>query len=267
LEERYQIELDEAAFTNATTLGDVERMIREGAHDEGAAVQYPYPEWARSFPLTWIRLLSLYLFILPLTSLMCWVRVRGKSNLDGLRSPVLFVSNHISMVDHALILSALPGRFRRRLAIAMEGEILRDWVHPPTAVDWFTRLRWRIQYALVVSFFNVFPLPKKSGFRRSFNYAGEMMDRGSSVLVFPEGARSEDGRMKRFMTGSGLLASGLSVPVVPVRIDGLSELKLKNRHLARPHQVSITFGEALRFSPTDDPAQIAAQLERRVREL
>jgi long-chain acyl-CoA synthetase len=267
LEESYQIELDEAAFTSATTLGEVERMVKEGTK-EASAAQYPYPEWARSFPLRMIRLLTLYLFVLPLTFIMCWVRVRGLENLKGVDGPVLFVSNHISMVDHALVLSALPGRFRRRLSIAMEGETLRDWVHPATGTGWFTRARLRAQYLLVITFFNVFPLPKKSGFRRSFSYAGEMMDRGQSVLVFPEGARTEDGRMHPFMSGSGLLAQGLAAPVVPIRIDGLFKLKRERRRFARPGQVSVTFGKPLRFSQTETtPAQIAGELERRVREL
>jgi long-chain acyl-CoA synthetase len=87
------------------------------------------------------------------------------------------------------------------------------------------------------------------------------------VLVFPEGARSDDGRMNPFMTGSGLLASRLNAPVVPIRIDGLSELKLERRRFAWPGQVSVLFGEAVRFSPVDDPAQIASEMERRVREL
>jgi long-chain acyl-CoA synthetase len=271
LEERYQLELDEAAFTSATTVGDVERMVKEvAAHETDASAtqaQYPYPEWARRFPLTWIRRLALYLFILPLTYILCRVRVVGVEHLKDLRGPVLFVSNHISMVDHALIIEALPGRFRRRLAIAMEGEILREWVHPIARTNWFTRARLRAQYVLVVTFFNVFPLPKKSGFRRSFSYAGEMMDRGYSILVFPEGTRSDDGRMNPFMKGSGLLASQLRAPVVPVRIDGLAELKLQNKHFARPHQVTITFGPPIRFSPTADPAQIAVEMERRVREI
>lgn len=267
LEERYQIELDEAAFTSATTLDDVEKMVNEGVIKESAAEQYPYPEWARSFPVTWIRLLALYLIVLPLTFIMCRVRVRGKEKFKDLRGPLLFVSNHISMVDHALILSALPGRFRRRLAIAMEGEVLREWVHPPESAGWFTRLRSLAEYALVVTFFNVFPLPKKSGFRRSFAYAGEMMDRGSSVLVFPEGTRSEDGFMNPFMTGSGLLASRLNVPVVPVKIDGLFELKRDKRHFAWPGQVSITFGEAINFAEADNAAEIASEMERRVKEL
>lgn len=265
LEERYQLELDEAAFTNATTVGDVEKMVKAGGYAEAPPAHYPYPEWARRAPVTWIRRLALYLVVLPLTYVMCRVRVLGLENLNAIGGPVLFVSNHISMVDHALIIEALPGRFRRRLAIAMEGEILRDWVHPSAGTDTFTRLRLRAQHLLVVLFFNVFPLPKKSGFRRSFTYAGEMMDRGQSVLVFPEGARSEDGSLQPFMNGSGILAAQLGAPVVPVRIDGLAELKRQGKHFARPHQVSITFGQPLRFSYSDDPLQVARGLEREVR--
>ncbi|HKS28961.1 MAG TPA: AMP-binding protein [Pyrinomonadaceae bacterium] len=267
LEERYQVELDEAAFTNATTVGDVEKMVRQGGLSEAPAAQYPYPEWARSFPVTWLRRLALYLFILPLTYVLCRVRTVGLENLKALRGPLLFVSNHISMVDHALIIEALPGRFRRHLAIAMEGEILRDWVHPRVHTSRFTRLRWLGQYALVLTFFNVFPLPKKSGFRRSFTYAGEMMDRGQSILVFPEGTRSDDGSFNPFMTGTGLLAAQLGAAVVPVRIKGLAELKREGKHFARPGQVSVIFGKAVNFSRGADPAEIARELERRVREL
>ncbi len=265
LEDRYQVEIDEAAFTAATTLHDVERMIQRSESE--TAPQYPYPTWARSRPITWIRTLALYLFVLPLTFVMCWVKVRGRENLRKLEGPVLFVSNHISMVDHALILSALPGRFRRRLAIAMEGEILRDWIHPPASATWLTRLRLRIQYLLVVTLFNVFPLPKKSGFRRSFQYAGRMMDQGSSVLVFPEGTRADDAALHPFMTGTGLLAANLHAPIVPIRINGLVELKQQHKHFARPGQVSITFGEAVSFHDNAPPTEITQELERRVREL
>ncbi len=168
------------------------------------------------------------------------------------------------MADHALILSALPGRFRRRMAIAMEGEILRDFRHPPKGLGRLTRARLLVQYALIVTLFNVFPLPKKSGFRRSFTFAGESMDRGYSILVFPEGTRAEDDGMNPFMAGTGLLVANLQTPVVPVRIDGLYELKRRGRHFAWPNQVTLTFGEAVSFSDSEDAAQIAKELERRV---
>ena len=262
LEDHYQVDIDEAAFTAATTTGDLEKMIRQGTPD-GASV-FPDTRWIQSFPVTWLRIILFYLFILPLTRLMCRVRVEGKEHLRNLRGAVVFVSNHITMTDHGLILSALPGRFRRRLAIAMEGEILRDFRYPPEELPFFTRARSLVQYALIVMLFNVFPLPKQSGFRRSFAFAGESMDRGYSVLVFPEGKRTEDGQMNPFMAGIGLLVANLHAPVIPVRIDGLFELKQRKQYLALPGQVRVTFGEPVRFAECEEPAQITRELERRV---
>jgi long-chain acyl-CoA synthetase len=265
IEDRYHVDIDEAAFTAATTLGDIERMIGEGA--PRAASQFSYPGWAERFPATWIRLSCFYLVILPITRLMCWARAEGKRRLDGVRGPVLFVSNHVSMVDHGLILSALPGRYRRRLAIAMEGERLRGYRHPPAGANWFTRLRLRAQYVMVVALFNVFPLPQKSGFRRAFAYAGESVDRGYSLLVFPEGRTTDDGLMRSFMGGIGLLASDLSLPVVPIKIEGLFELKQKRKYFSRPGSVRITFGEPVIFDPGTEPSQITKDLEARVASL
>jgi long-chain acyl-CoA synthetase len=265
LEERYQVEIDEAAFTAATTVGEIEKIIREGPRD--VASGYPYPRWAQRFPMTWVRLVCLYLVVLPIARLMSRARVKGRERLGGLRGPALFISNHISMVDHGLILLALPGRYRRRLAIAMEGERLRGWRHPPAGTGWFTRLRLRIQYALVVTLFNVFPLPQKSGFRRSFAYAGEAVDRGYSVLVFPEGRTTEDGQMQPFMGGTGLLASDLRLPVVPVRIDGLFELKRQKRYFARSGEVSVTIGGPVGFGHGEEPAQITRELESQISNL
>ncbi len=262
LEDQYQIELDEASFTAATTVSDIERMIQEGTRE--GVTQYPYPEWTHHLPVRLLRLITFYLLILPLTRLMCWVRARGKEGLQELAGPALIVSNHLSMTDHALILSALPGRFRRRLAIAMEGEILRGFRFPPAAVSFLTRLRLLAQYVSIVTIFNVFPLPQKSGFRRSFTFAGEMIDRGYSVLVFPEGRRSEDGRMGPFLGGIGLLAKELNVPVVPVKIDGLFELKQRGQYFARPGQVTVTFGQPVSFSADEAPSQITKNLEQRV---
>src|SRR5262245_48585898 len=118
IEDRYQIELDEAALTPETTLGALERMIHEGRRVEGAA-EYPYPTWSLRWPVNWLRSLGFYLLVAPFVYVMCWPRVRGKERLRDLRGPVLFIANHISMVDAGMILFALPFQFRRSLAIAM----------------------------------------------------------------------------------------------------------------------------------------------------
>ena len=95
-----------------------------GRRIEGAA-EYPYPKWSLRWPINWLRSLAFYLLVAPFVYVMCWPRVRGKERLRDLRGPVLFIANHISMVDAGMILFALPFRFRRRLAIAMGGERLR----------------------------------------------------------------------------------------------------------------------------------------------
>jgi long-chain acyl-CoA synthetase len=266
LEDRFQIELDEAAITPNTTLAELERLVQAGTQatvrEAGAA--YPYPHWSLRRPARWLRLFWYYVMILPITRLLCWVRVRERERLSELREPALFIANHVSMVDHGLILSALPWRFQHQLAIAMEGERLRSWRQPEASLPWLVRAWLRVQYALVVLLFNVFPLPQKSGFRRSFAYAGEAVDRGYSVLVFPEGRTTKDGRMQPFMSGIGLLAAELNVPVVPLKIDGLFELKARGRWFAKPGQVTITFGQPIRFARDAEPAVITRELEAQV---
>jgi len=131
----------------------------------------------------------------------------------------------------------------------------------------FERLRERLGYLLALSLFNVFPLPKQSGFLESFAFAGDLADRGWNILVFPEGQTTEDGRMLPFRSGIGLLAKQLNLPVVPMRLDGLFELKQEERILASPGQVRVTIGPPVRFSPDQDSKEIASELERGVREL
>jgi long-chain acyl-CoA synthetase len=256
LEDQYQIELDEAAITEATTIGDVERIVSERTTE---ATAYPYPKWAMCFPMTWLRPIVYHLFLLPLTWIMCRVRVIGVEQLHHVKGPVLFISNHVTDVDAGLIVSALPVRWRLRLAIGMQGERLRDWR--------FGSLRFKVGYALAAGLFNVFSLPRESGFRQSFAYAGEAMDHGWSVLIFPEGTETKDGRMQPFRAGIGLLAAELRVPVVPIMLRGLFELKQKRQFFVRPGRVSVTFGEPIEFSADQTPAEITKVLELRVREL
>lgn len=264
LEERYQVEIDEAAFSAATTVGDVLKLIHGGA--EESAAPFPYPKWTRRFPMTWIRTLLFYALTWPITRAMSRMSVEGRAHLSQLKGPALFVANHVTLADHALVLVALPARLRHHLAIAMEGERLRDWLYPAEGTPWHTRLRLFAQYILVTTFFHVFPLPRRSGFRRSFAYAGECIDGGWSVLVFPEGERARRGQMcmSPFKSGIGLLAKELNVSVVPVRLDGLYELKRRGQYFAPPRTVRVIFGEPIKFGSDVSPAEITQELERLV---
>ena len=248
LEDQYQIELDEAAITEATTIADIERIVSRGKSE---AVAYPYPRWAMRFPFPSIRFVIYHVFFLPLTLIMCRVQTIGVERFAKVKPPVLFISNHVTDVDAALILSALPWAWRYRIAIAMAGEILREW-----------RINAKVQYALGAALFNVFSLPRQSGFRQSFEYAGEAVDRGFSILIFPEGTETQDGQLQPFKAGIGLLASELKAPVVPIMLRGLFEVKKRKQRFVKPGTVSITFGEPVTFAADATPAAITTELDR-----
>src|SRR6202043_1926960 len=159
---------------------------------------------------------------------------------------------------------ALPMRLRHRLAVAMGGERLAEMRRPPGELFFLRRWLQHMNYFLVVSLFNVFPLPKASGFRESFRFAGDLADRGWSVLVFPEGDLTPDGRLQPFRAGVGLLASNLKVPVVPIRVDGAYEIREAHSRFNRPGRIRVHIGKPMEFPAGSDPQQIARDLERRV---
>jgi len=261
LEDRYQVDLSETDFTKADTVAALEKLVENPAE---RARDYHYPLWAQAWPVRWIRTAIFYLLQRPAMLILGWPKIRGREHLRGVQGPILVISNHFGYVDPAYIIAALPARIRRRLAVAMDGELLETMRKPPEGTGLFMRLFLQTQYFLVVSLFNVFPLPQRSGFRRSFAFAGELVDRGSSVLVFPEGARSQNGLMGPFRAGIGLLATRLRVPVLPMRLDGLFERKIARKHWAPPGWNRVTIGAPVKFDESTPAEEIARDLERRV---
>ena len=264
LEQRYQVDLNQVQFEDAATIGQLENLIARGTP---ATTEYVYPRWPQHWAITALRLAVYYLLAWPATYLLAAPRIRGRGNLRGLRGPALIISNHVTYLDIAWILPALPAHLRNKLATAMRGERLAEMRRPADANRLFERFMERLRYFLALSLFNVFPLPRQSGFVRSFRFAGNLVDRGWNLLVFPEGRTTDDGKMAPFRSGIGLLAKQLDIPVVPMYLDGLFDLKQAERIIARPGHVHVTIGSPIRFSSDENPDKIARELERMVREL
>lgn len=267
LETKFHVELNETTFSSAKTVADVERLLQQPAAPHA---EYIYPRWTQREPVRWLRLAVYYALVWPATQLLGHPRIIGREHLRNLRGPVLVISNHITRrADIGLILAALPRRYRHRLTIAMGGETLREMRKPPQ--EWFFLKRWAYQlgYWLTTALFNVFPLPQFSGFRESFRFAGESADRGYSVLVFPEGEvnNTATGEMAPFQSGIGLLAENLNIPIIPMRLDGVWQMKRAHRRLAHIGEITVRIGAPITFPPGTPLDEIARRLESLVRSL
>jgi long-chain acyl-CoA synthetase len=268
IESQYQVDVDEQDFIRTNTIGDIERLIRGERDLASARIKFEYPWWTLSQPAQAFRSIFNMLVIQPITRFLCRANVEGIENLRNVSGPVIFASNHVTYVDPPIIMSAMPPRFRRHLAIAMDGERQYNYRHPPPGTRLITRLRGFFTYWPVILFFNAFPLPRQGGFRESFKFAGEAMDRGNSILIFPEGELTKTGEMQKFRSGIGLLAEGLNAPIVPVALSGLYQLKTSGRRGWAPAGiVTVRFGQPIGRDAGADPQDITRKLEEEIRSL
>jgi long-chain acyl-CoA synthetase len=169
-------------------------------------------------------------------------------------------------MDGPVVLAALPRRLRYRVAPAMAKEFFKPHFFPEqySRKEWFTN---SLNYYLSALFFNTFPLPQReAGARQTLRYIGEVLEDGFSVLIFPEGKRSETNEVDTFRPGIGMIASRLGVPVVPVRIDGLHNVLGVGWTMAKPGRVRVAFGAPLKLTG-DDYEALARQVENAVRAL
>jgi long-chain acyl-CoA synthetase len=263
LEDRYQVDLSERDFSRANTVTDLENLLKV-TPQQTEQLDYPYARWAQRWPITWLRVLAFHLVTLPYIMIMARPKVLGRERLKGFAGPALIVSNHISQIDIGFLMASLPMRLRNHLAVAMQGEMLRSLRHPPKEMFVLSRWREQLRYFLIATFFNVFSLPQRAKYRQSFRFAGEMADNGYSVVIFPEGKRTETGEMNPFRNGIGLLATQLNLPVIPMRIDGLFAFRTAKKHYAPPGAVQVRIGDPLRFEPDADPEEIAKELQNKV---
>ncbi len=289
IEQRLGIELPEDAMERVGSLGDLRALIRRSALDAGSGAAsydggvYPaaatkpvdavalrdkasrdadhaFPHWPWWPPVQGPRVVFIEGVMRPLVWLLAAPRV-VRPRLELPDGPLLLIANHVTSYDAALVLYALPRKLRDRAAVAMSGELLMDFRRGRRQGNFVLDRLAPAAYWLMTALFNVFPLPRSSGFRRSFAHAGEAMDRGYSVLVFPEGHRSADGRLQPFRPGIGLLAVQSRVAVLPIVLEGLGELKRERKKWFRSGKLTIRVGDVIVVGDATDAAAVTRLLE------
>jgi long-chain acyl-CoA synthetase len=288
LEEKFGLTLSDAMLEQVSTLGDLRRLLGLGvattaeaspsdvAQDGSVAVAGGerddiYPRWTWSWPVQAARVVFLECVLRPLVWLLAAPAVRrdephvsdarrGAPGVD-LQQPLLLIANHVSTYDVPLVLYALPGAMRRHVAAAMAANMLEDWRKRRNQGSWVLNVLGPLTYLLVTGVFNVFPLPRSSGFRRSFQHAGEALDRGYNVLVFPEGRRSEDGQLQRFRSGIGLLVEQSKTQVLPIALAGLGGAKLGKYRWFRSGRLRVVVGSPMSLDAGTSAEEITERLQ------
>jgi long-chain acyl-CoA synthetase len=266
LEDRLQTRVDESRFAAAKTLGDLRTLLEQSPAQAEVVEPVDFPTWNRRWIVGLIRRVSQATWILPIARCFAWIHVEGLEHVRELAGPVVFAANHQSHFDGPVILAALPGHIRKTVAPAMAKEFFKAHFFPE-GQPWRKVLGNRLNYYLAAFFFNAFPLPQReAGARQTLRYIGEVTGAGFSVLIFPEGIRSETGEMTTFRGGIGMIGSRLDLPIVPVRLDGVHKILHVKSTLPRPGRVTVKFGAPMRLKG-DDYGALALQVERAVRML
>ncbi len=204
--------------------------------------------------------------IFPLAHHYARIEVTGREHLEGLKGPVILAANHQSYMDGPVITMALPKPLRYRVAPAMSKEFFDAYFHPAGHKPG-RRLVRGLEYYLALLVFNGFALPQReSGVGAVMRYAGELAGRGWSILIFPEGKMTDSGEIAAFQPGVALLASKLSLPVVPIRIRGLEKVLHRKARWATRGPVRISFGAPMQM-PAGDLRDLARQVQDAVERL
>lgn len=167
---------------------------------------------------TWSRL------ILGTTGVQ--VTVSGLDRLTPDRTYV-FVANHQSIYDIPILFASLPYQLR---------------IIAKASLGWFPFLGWHLRrtgHMLV---------DRRRPERAVFSWAARLPSEGLSLLVFPEGTRSRDGRVARFKGGSFYLALQAGLPVVPLSVVGSRHVMLKGRLATYPGRVRLVVHEPIETS-------------------
>jgi len=175
------------------------------------------------------------------------VTVAGYKNLDPKKSYV-FVSNHASMFDIPTVIIALKGNVN----IVFKEEL----TYVPI---WGWALRFG--HFIMIDRSN----PRKA--LASIERAAESIRSGSSVILFPEGTRTLDGKLQPFKRGAFSLASKAEVPVVPLTINGTFTIMPKGSFSVVPANISVVIGKPiyiLKINGKDDELKLMEQAHQEI---
>jgi long-chain acyl-CoA synthetase len=253
VEEELGVYIDDGELDPDETVGGLQARVDASAA-AGATQQEGIFAWPMNPIVGATRTGIQQLILQPLVALLYRRRVRGLEHLRGLKGPVMFAPNHHLHNDNAIILCSIPLGWRRRLSVA-------------AALDGIFKSRFRGFFAALIG--NAFPLAREGAVRRSLDLLGARLDRGYSILIYPEGKLTVGGPLQEFKSGTGLVAIHGAIPVVPMRlkVHRNSRWDKGTAGTSWRGDVEVVFGKPLRFPIDDDPNRATAEIRAAVEAL
>jgi 1-acyl-sn-glycerol-3-phosphate acyltransferase len=181
----------------------------------------------------------------------------GLEHLEGLEPPVVFAANHHSHVDTAAILGTLPRRLRGRTAVAAALDVFGCPSRGRSLSNGLLQLT-------VAAGFHAFAFDRHGPALRSIRTSARLVERGWSLLLYPEGTRSRTGQMGPFKAGVGLLARFGRRPVVPIFVDGGRQVLPHRAFLPRPGRILVRYGPPMWAEPRESPEAFTRRLREQV---
>ncbi|MCC6559090.1 MAG: AMP-binding protein [Polyangiaceae bacterium] len=228
--------LDVARLAKCETVGEVERLVAEAA----GALDAPRPQEGKIEEEP-IRLppavADAAKRVMTVAQMGFYDRVMrptvyGRAYIPHNRNAIV-VSNHTSHLDMGFVKYAL-------------GSYGQDLVSLAAQDYFFEADRWRRAYFENLT--NLAPFDRKGGLRQALRQAGDILDRGRTILIFPEGTRSPDGAIHEFKPVIGHLALTHHVDILPVYLGGTYQALPKGRTLPVRRDITARIGPPLEVS-------------------
>ena len=215
-----------------------ERLLQEAPEDDPV-----FTDLLRPRPLTALLLFGVMKMCYLAGRVLFRFRVSGREYLPT-SGPFLLCPNHQSYLDPFLLASALPYRVMRQLFFV-------------GASEFFTTplMRWLARRV------NLVPVDPDSNLVRAMQAGAFGLRHGKVLVLFPEGERSIDGRIKKFKKGASILSAHMRVPIVPVAFEGLFEVWPRGRSVQGLSRVGMCFGAPIPPPPAPAPASSLSETE------
>ncbi|MGW8287449.1 MAG: 1-acyl-sn-glycerol-3-phosphate acyltransferase, partial [Desulfobulbales bacterium] len=260
IEEVLGVEVDEDHLTDKTTIAELEDIISSQQTTAGSKFKkWPLLPWA-----VFVRKLLQLLIFRPLARYYIKLRIMGREKVAKLNHPFLLIANHSSHLDPLVLTLALPWKIRRRLMVAAAADVFEEWDSRGASLT--DKIVRKTSTFLAVLGLNIFPFQRYAGIKKSLEFTGRSMDKGWSVMIFPEGKLTLSGTMNEFKSGVGLLVKEMGVSVIPSKIQGLYEIMdHRYRWPQKKGEVTVRFGDPITFSHDATYNEITRRLEHEVR--